>query len=496
LANDDLKKRVLARFHGDVLWDQASTESVVQASAPEPQGIPKTAALRKAAGFPPFPPKEPGGGGGGPPPGLEGKGSISTKRNIPKDHPYDPKALKPMAKALWAASVALGHALTAYRHFSRLKSATISPDGMLGGRGFVMPMPDMRKRLHEACDSLSALTDTLHDEINAPHWKSKLSQLDENEVGDIEHFVEESQSILENPEEDAEEDSKDIEESNDDEDEKKGDDIPLGDKSEGSKLPGGGGLTEALSQNDAASEPKTQSPSQKEARRSKAANSSLPVETMPGGPRVEHLDREDGPPEGDPPVSDDWGLPSERGYDYESPWDNNLNEKGAQSAVPDHVTEDTPTEAWDFGLGFGARGEGAGGYANPSGEGDGTKGVYGPASELPGNTPSSSGDNTFLKTDLELNDKKSQGELPGDGDEPVARSDYYRGDRGNLINTQSVLPNEPTPGGELAPSMMNTDYTHEDLSTPYVRYDYTTHDYRDDPLHEFPQNHQAGTTNV
>src|ERR1700743_2705909 len=110
----------------------------------------KTAA-QKTAAFPPFadnmPPQPEEGGGGDSP--------VGGKRNIPKDHPYDPKALKPMATALWAASVSLGHALTAYRHLSRLKSATISPDGMLGGRGYIMGVPDVRKKLYAACEALS-----------------------------------------------------------------------------------------------------------------------------------------------------------------------------------------------------------------------------------------------------------------------------------------------------------------------------------------------------
>jgi hypothetical protein len=40
---------------------------------------------------------------------------------------------------------------------------------------------------------------------------------------------------------------------------------------------------------------------------------------------------------------------------------------------------------------------------------------------------------------------------------------------------------------------MNTDYVTEDVETPYVRYDYTTHDYRDDPLHNWPERHLTGT---
>lgn len=391
------------------------------------------------------------------PPPMDG--AAGSKRNIPKDHPYEPKALKPLAKALWAASVSMGHALTAYRYLSRLKSATISPDGMLGGRGYVMQVADVRKRLYEACESLSAITDTLHDEVSAPHWKPRLALLDENEAEDVERFIEESQGIMENPEEDAEEEAEEIEQEND-----KGSE-PVPPKNESaSEVPNGGGLS--------AEHQEKSNPLMKQ------ANSSLPVGVIPGGPRIEHLDRgEEDPNPSDAYPNDGWGTPSEREYDYPSEWDNDLSFTAGRTAESGMPIDRTPTEAWDFGLGYGARGEGAGGYENPSGEGDGSKGVWGPASGLPGAPAGSSGDTTPA-LDSAVGDKHSQGLLPGDGDRPVARSDYYPGDRGNLVNTQAILPGDSSSaGGEMAPGLMNVDYTHEDLSTPYLRYDYTNHNY-------------------
>jgi hypothetical protein len=421
----------------------------------------RLAGSERTAAFPPFskngPPEQPVEGGG------------TSKRNIPKDHPYDPRSLKPMAKSLWAASVSLGHALTAYRHLSRLKSGTISPDGMLGGRGYVMGIADIRKKLYDACEALSAITDTLHDEIMAPHWKPRLAQLDAEEAEDVENYVEESQEILANPEDEAEEEADEIESHKpkakgaDDEDEK--------DEDEGSsELPGGGSPPEA-------SAPQPMTP--------KMANSAWPTGVLPGGPRIVHLDRQDpdpNPPEAYP--SDDWGTPTEKEYLYPTPFMGVTVQ--AESVVPDATTEDTPTEAWDFGLGYGAHGQGAGGYENPSDEGVGNKGVWGPHSGLPGTPPISSGDST-PELDYKTNEHLAQGLLPNDGQPPVARTDYFRGDRGNLINTQSTLPGESTPSGEFAPSLMNTDFTYEDVETPYVRYDYTTHDYRKDPLHAWPQ---------
>lgn len=465
--------------------------------------------IQKTAAFPP--PAFKSGGGF---PGDDGGGG---KRNIPKDHPYDPRSLKPLAQALWAASVGMGHALTSYRFISRIKSSTISPDGMIGGRGYVMNVNDIRKKLHEACESLSAITDTLYDEINAPHWKPRLAELDENDAEDVERFVEESKAILENPEAEADEEAEKIESENDNQHEEGG---KPNAKEDASEMPGGKDLAPSMAQKSDKATPHPMQGRQAAKRlalRVKTANSSLPVSTLPGGPRIEHLDREDADPNPQSAyTNDDWGLPSGgKQYDYPSAWDTNLNESQAssnhtlgQSSIPDTSSEPTSTEGWDFGLGYGARGQGAGGYENPSGEGDGTKGVFGPASGLPGTPAGSSGDTTpaldsatstheaswKMASTIEL--VLAEGLLPNDTERPVARSDYYPGDRGNLVNTQlsqSEVPGEPSPSGEASPGLMNTDYVTQDMSTPYVRYDYTTHDYRDDPLHNWPQRHLTGT---
>jgi len=423
----------------------------------------KAAAVQKTAAFPPSDPTPPEEGGeidGG------GGGSLTAKRNIPKDHPFDPKALKPMAQTLWASSVALGHALTAYKHLSRLKSATVSPDGMLGGRGYVMGVPDIRKKLYAACEALSAITDTLHDEITAPHWRPRLAMLDENDAEDIERYVEKSEGILEDPTAESEEEEEEIDAENDG-----GEDQDESEEAEASSLPGGSG-----SEVDQA-KPMTRS---KEASYNHQSNSSVSPTEL-GGPRVEHLDREDQP---EPEMAyDGWGHPSmieRQPYDQGAGY---IPSRYSGSSMPGAVTEPTPTDAYDFGLGYGAKGEGAGGYGNPSGEGYGNKGVYGPTSGLPGTPAGSSGDTT-PEFDAAVSDHHAAGELPNDGDRPVARSDYYRGDD---TFAQSEMPGEPTPAGQMSPSMMNTDYTYEDLETPYVRYDYSTHTYRPDPIHNRPE---------
>lgn len=385
-------------------------------------------------------------------------GQTNIKRAIPEDYKYDPASLKPMAKMLWSMSVSLGHALSAHKAFVRLKSSTISPDGMLGGRGYVMAVKDVRTMLHDACEALSALCDTIHDEINAPHWQPKLGQLESADVDKIRDLLNEAQGYLDDPEEMTKEDEEEVES-------KDGhagwhhpavDKANKGKKEPRSDLPSGGDKeTSPQAQplrHDMRKSPNPQNEKQasgtgtaldpaywldgstflfakegqvptlaeRVAARFVRANSSLPVETMPGGPRVDHLDRGDvdqtgpfgtydhehGKPDDEEELSDKWRRDDGFGndYNYPSDWANDLHEKqgffnfntpspgplryppegfgDAQaawtnswqpwsnptgtSAIPDSNSDKTPTEGFDFGIGDGngddAHGQAAGGY--------------------------------------------------------------------------------------------------------------------------------------
>lgn len=586
---------------------------------------------QRVAAFPPFPPKNQNA----PPPGAP------TKRDIPSNHPFEPKALKPMSKALYACSVALGNALTAYREFSRVKSATVSPDGLLGGRGYVMGVRDMRQKMWDACEALSAIADTLHDEINAPHWKPKLALLDDNDQEDVARFVEESEDVLENPEEEAEEKIEEIEKANDGP--KKG--KPVAEEETASKTPGGGDAEVA----------QTKEASGKQAGgleldvsmlrqklnslvRQLKAGESVPVDYVVtsllqdikvmlrqvghssiiplevggylreiqdylqqalrrpeasikalqrawgdakeldalfaagvrraaceggcgcGGPRVENREPEGGPgpfgswTEDDAPPADNWeadeggaGRRDDFGedYDYPSEWENETAKTAghaadralraasdwlaasdwadslaadvwAQSTMPDESMDDTETDAWDFGLGFGARGQGAGNYANP--QDDDKDGVWGPRSGLPGVPDQSSGDTVapieesinrrafttreevgtwiweksneyggklaFLSSDEyreaydDIAKLYAESVTPGDAAGPPARADYYDGPKDNLVQAESeawaesVLPDAPTAGVDHeVVDISDTLYVHEDTATPYDPYD-------------------------
>lgn len=407
-----------------------------------------------------------------------------SKRDIPKDHNYDPKALKPMAKMLWALGVSQGHALAAYSQFSKLKSSTISPDGMIGGRGYVMGVKDIREKLFAACEALSAISDTIHDEINGPHWKPKLAELTRNEQEDVERFVSEARKSLDDGKEMAEDEMSSMEEENDDDSKSKSKEPEEESESkkpnkswspskwdkaqgEGSKVPQGGDaetLERYPRKDKLASTPNW----------NVFANSPLPVDTMPGGPRVDSLDRgeQTGPygsfNEDERPSQEDWNRPpGEEGYIYQTPWDNDLSERNATSGVPDSNTDPTKTDAKDFGIGYGAEGGGLEHEPeHPTG-----KGVWGPAAELPsdpgGKTREPDGTGTeaiqshleglsaftasYQRGRISAFLEEAVAALPNDKSDPVARSDYYDGPKGNLVSEKSGLPGTQIPA-KLTPS--------------------------------------------
>jgi hypothetical protein len=375
---------------------------------------------------------------------LPSKPVEPAKRSIPAGHEYDPKALKPMSRALWATSVALGHALTAYRQVSRLKSVQVSPDGMLGGQGYTMKMDEMRRKLHESCEYLSAISDTLYDEIQAPHWKPQMAKLDESSYHDVETLIEESGAVLDAPEEAAEEDMAALEED--------------------------AGPSEAVEQ-------------AVKVARAILANSSIPaIGDLPGGPRVDHL----GPAQGDgpegsentmePPTDDAWGM-------GQPPYASNMPREArvarvemgpngpvvrlipASSGMP---SDGTPTEGLDFGLGFGAKGQGLNHEAQP-------------ASRLPGG-PAVTVDDSNPAIEQEVN-RKAFSSLPNDTEQPVSRADYSPDYKGNLVNiAESELPGSVPATITNSPGLMGTFEVSEDLRTPYVRFEPTTHQLRQDPV--------------
>ena len=122
------------------------------------------------------------------------------KRNFEGNFEVNPKAIQPLAGALWSMSMSMGHLHTAYRLFSKLKSATISPDGLMGGRGYIQSIKEMRKRVSESLENLSDVTDTIFDEIRAPHWEEEVKVLPDREQRKYRSLIEEAEKVMDSPE--------------------------------------------------------------------------------------------------------------------------------------------------------------------------------------------------------------------------------------------------------------------------------------------------------
>lgn len=138
-----------------------------------------------------------------------------SEREMTPEFTFHPKSAKPLASALRSTLMALGHAMSAQQTFTKIKSATVSPDGALGGKGYIQKIPEMRRHFANCVEVLSSLSDTIYDEINAPHWnpaiEEDLSGRDRNEVKEL---LSDAEEIKDDPEGWAHEEEEEMDEEN------------------------------------------------------------------------------------------------------------------------------------------------------------------------------------------------------------------------------------------------------------------------------------------
>lgn len=89
-----------------------------------------------------------------------------------QNYEWKPESLRNLTKLLWAIERSHGYSLSAFRLLSKSPSSELSPDGLLGGSGYIQQIKEMRTNLSNAVEVLSSLIDTIHDEISAFHWSS------------------------------------------------------------------------------------------------------------------------------------------------------------------------------------------------------------------------------------------------------------------------------------------------------------------------------------
>ena len=131
-------------------------------------------------------------------------------REISAEFKFDPKSLTPLAMTLRATLASMGHALSAYDSFTRIKSATVSPDGNLGGKGYIQKIPEMRRSFMNIVEALSSLSDTLYDEMKAPHWNPAISDQSPREREQVKTILTDVSEIRDDPEAWAEAEEQDM----------------------------------------------------------------------------------------------------------------------------------------------------------------------------------------------------------------------------------------------------------------------------------------------
>lgn len=133
-----------------------------------------------------------------------------VERAIKKDFIFNAKELEPLSKSLRSGLMALGHATSCYNTFVKIKSRNISPDGNLGGLGYIMPISDIRKNLMNCIEALSSITDSMYDEILAPHWNPDEDELTPRDREHVINIVEQIKELHSDPEDYAEQEEQEM----------------------------------------------------------------------------------------------------------------------------------------------------------------------------------------------------------------------------------------------------------------------------------------------
>lgn len=138
-------------------------------------------------------------------------------REISKDFEFDTKYIKPLSRVMWGLSCAMGHLVSSHSKFTKIKAVNVSPDGKLGGKGYIQPIRDMRKNISEAIETVSNCIDTIHDEIRAPHWKDEIDAMPDEDKEEVEETLEDAEDIISDPEGYAEKEyEEEVDDSSDD----------------------------------------------------------------------------------------------------------------------------------------------------------------------------------------------------------------------------------------------------------------------------------------
>lgn len=126
------------------------------------------------------------------------KTAATVRREIPDDYKYNKSKLKHLKHILHNANVALGTLTSILNEFSKVKGPDISPDGLLGGIGYIIPIKDIKQSINGAVHNLSDIADCIADELTNPKWNGE-------EDKEIKKLIKEKDEAVEKVEEEMEE---------------------------------------------------------------------------------------------------------------------------------------------------------------------------------------------------------------------------------------------------------------------------------------------------
>lgn len=120
------------------------------------------------------------------------KGGENKSRDSIEGYDYDVKELKKLKTVLERVTDSLENLNEAASLFSTIKAPAISPDGKLGGSGYVQSITDIKKFFFESLAMVSDISDTIADECKNPLW---INNMPEDDQEDLEEALEEKEKV-------------------------------------------------------------------------------------------------------------------------------------------------------------------------------------------------------------------------------------------------------------------------------------------------------------
>lgn len=123
-------------------------------------------------------------------------------RQISDDFKYNKAKIKHLKHILHNVTVALGTLTSAHNEFSKIKGPDISPDGLLGGLGYIISIKDIKDALIGAIKNVGDIADCIADELTNPKWDVQDDKSVKKLIKEKKEVEEEAEDAIEEPEED------------------------------------------------------------------------------------------------------------------------------------------------------------------------------------------------------------------------------------------------------------------------------------------------------